>query len=88
MEIDRTFQMDFFYFMRFFSENPVKTSDFLDVDWVPNQNLGRFSKNIKLLEYQLRKLKKNKTVTMITKTKNLENFLLRNVELLWVYGNF
>lgn len=38
-----------------FTEKPSKADDYLDVDWVPNQNLGGYSKNWKRVEYYIRK---------------------------------
>lgn len=49
-----------------FAEKPAKTADFLDVDWVPNQNLGRFSENKKLIDFNLRKFKIPQTVLILS----------------------
>lgn len=38
-----------------FIEKPSKDDDYLDVDWVPNKNLGEYSKNWKKVEYFIRK---------------------------------
>lgn len=42
-----------------FTEKPSKADDYLDVDWVPNQHLGEYSKNWKKVQYYIRK--KNET---------------------------
>lgn len=34
-----------------FTEKPAKKGDCLDIDWIPNKNLGNYSKNQKLVEY-------------------------------------
>lgn len=39
----------------FFAEKPANKENDLDIDWIPNLNLGRFSKNVKMIEYHLRK---------------------------------
>lgn len=38
-----------------FTEKPSKADDYLDVDWIPNKNLGEYSKNWKSVEYYIRK---------------------------------
>lgn len=38
-----------------FTEKPAKADDYLDVDWVPSQNLGEYKKNLKRVEYYIRK---------------------------------
>lgn len=41
-----------------FIEKPAKSGDFMNIDWVPNKNLGQFAKNQKIVDYHFRKMKK------------------------------
>lgn len=58
-----------------FTEKPAHSSDHLDLDWIPNKNLGRFSKNWKLVEYHFRKIKKHELVNFFISQSFSNNHL-------------
>lgn len=58
----------------FFIEKPAKKEDDLDIDWIPNRNLGRFSKNWKLIENCLKITRSNVTV-IYDKNLQINGFL-------------
>lgn len=65
-----------FYYI--FTGKPSKADDYLDVDWVPNKNLGEYSKNWKSVEYFIRKKNASRVFlqTLIFETVSLLSYNL------------